>query len=334
MNALSHHIECLLLDHPCVVVPQFGAFVTMGSPSVRVEHEALFFPPLRVVRFNPNVLEDDGLLVQSVRSEMNCSESEAKYHVQSLVLHLRQKLLAEGQVDFGSIGVFSQDEDGHVAFSSCQAGAVTPSYFGLDAFSMLRLSEIQHKRKPRKAVHRPETSPHESHFITIRISRRALRRTLMAAAVILVSVLFYNPVAQKVVPPQEATILPTPVAVSATPAEAKSAKPLAPTKPAAEPARKTVQPAAPVAAEAPKAEATASLSPYCIVLASAVSQRNAENFVERLQKQGYKNARIYNNGKMNRVILDGYASEADAARSNAELHKQSKDFATSWVMKL
>lgn len=333
MNALSHHIECLLLDHPCVVVPQFGAFVTMGSPSVHVEHEALFFPPLRVVRFNPNVLEDDGLLVQSVRQEMHCSESEAKYHVQSLVLHLRQKLLAEGQVDFGSIGVFTQDEDGHVAFSSCQAGAVTPSYFGLDAFSMVRLSQIQHKRRTRKVVRRPETIGHESHHIIIRISRRALHTALMAAAVILICVLFYTPVSHMGQSSQEASVLPNPVVVSPAPVETKSAKPVTASKPVAQAAAETPAPAVPVA-ETPQTETAAPLSPYCIVLASAVSQRNAENFVERLQSQGFKNVRIYNNGKMNRVIMDGFATEAEAARSNAELHRKSKDFAYSWVMKL
>ena len=192
MNALSHNIECLLLDHPCVVVPQFGAFVTLASPSVHVDHEALFFPPLRVVRFNPNVLEDDGLLVGSVRRELHCSESEAKHQVQSLVLRLRQKLLAEGQVDFGSIGIFQQDEDGHVTFSACQAGAITPTYFGLDAFVMHRLTDQQrHIKGRRKTLRHAEGADHESSHITIRISRRAVRTVALAAAAILLCVLFF-----------------------------------------------------------------------------------------------------------------------------------------------
>ena len=51
----------------------------MDSASTRVEGEELFFPPLRVVRFNPNLTEDDGLLVESVRSASHHNTTDAKH---------------------------------------------------------------------------------------------------------------------------------------------------------------------------------------------------------------------------------------------------------------
>ena len=71
---------------------------------------------------------------------------------------------------------------------------------------------------------------------------------------------------------------------------------------------------------------------YCIVLASDVSQKNAEAFVERLQKKGLEHVSIMQ-GKIRRVVIDGFATENEAYNRNAEIHRMGGDFAYSWVMK-
>ena len=65
MKELSRHIEQLLLEHNCVIVPQLGGFVTQYVPARYVEAEKLFLPPARTVAFNPHLTLNDGLLVQS-----------------------------------------------------------------------------------------------------------------------------------------------------------------------------------------------------------------------------------------------------------------------------
>ena len=313
----------------------------MDSASTRVEGEELFFPPLRVVRFNPNLTEDDGLLVESVRSASHHNTTDAKRAVQRMVLDLRQQLLADGQADFGSIGLFLQDEDGHVTFEPCQAGAVTPAYFGLDAFSMPRLSTLQ--KSTLKVVQRKAdvVSDNDSH-ITIRLNRRSLRYVAATVAAVFIGLLFSSPQTEPLNQPQQATIVPVenvekplPKAVTPKPVVQSQAEqqPVAVTseteaQPVAETAPAVSQPA-----ETPQPAVKADEG-YCIVLASDVSQKNAEAFVERLQKKGFEHVRIYDNGKLRRVIIDGFATEGAAYERNAQIHRLGGEFATSWVMKL
>ncbi len=336
MNNLSRHIEYLLLTHNCVVVPQFGAFVVHESNASRVESENLFFPPSRMVRFNPEVVEDDGLLVSLVRTVHHCQTTEAKRMVQGMVLNLRQQLLADGQVDFGSIGVFTQDEDGHVCFEPCQAGATTPSYFGLDAFVMPKLTAIQRNEKiaqKRKQTSRDSQNNTESHII-IHINRRALRYAVFSAAAILICVLFaipidFNPTNSS----QQASVLPTQptqtqqvvipdenVEIEMTESDAVTADKEMVTIESQEGGQEEN-----IAVEKP--------NDFLIVLASDVTLKNAERYVNDLKKRGFENAIIYNNGKMTRVVLEGYATEEEASNHNIELHRSSKEFTYSWVMR-
>ena len=78
MKELVKHIEILLLDHDCVVVPQIGGFVTCNAPAKYVEEENLFLPPIRTVGFNERLKADDGLLVRSYVEAYDCSDTEAR----------------------------------------------------------------------------------------------------------------------------------------------------------------------------------------------------------------------------------------------------------------
>ncbi len=72
---------------------------------------------------------------------------------------------------------------------------------------------------------------------------------------------------------------------------------------------------------------------FCIVLASYVSTRNANAFIERLQKQGYDQAEIFERNNIRRVIYGHYASENDAYNDLRRFHRQSET-SEAWVMSL
>ena len=65
MKELARHIEVLLLDNDCVIVPGLGGFVTHHISARRVESESRFLPPYRTLGFSPKMVLNDGLLVQS-----------------------------------------------------------------------------------------------------------------------------------------------------------------------------------------------------------------------------------------------------------------------------
>ena len=65
MINLARHIEILLLEHDCVVIPGIGGFITNAEEARFLEQEWQMMPPYRTVRFNQALKSNDGLLVQS-----------------------------------------------------------------------------------------------------------------------------------------------------------------------------------------------------------------------------------------------------------------------------
>lgn len=77
---------------------------------------------------------------------------------------------------------------------------------------------------------------------------------------------------------------------------------------------KSVQPQAESAATANNTTPTAKTLPtqvgrYTLVLASAISEGNAQHFAQKLKQEGMKDASAYKRGRMVRVVYGHYANE-------------------------
>lgn len=77
MIELAQHIEVLLLENDCVIVPGFGGFIAHYAPAMRVAEENLFLPPTRTIGFNPQLTLNDGVLVQSYMAVYDTNFSDA-----------------------------------------------------------------------------------------------------------------------------------------------------------------------------------------------------------------------------------------------------------------
>lgn len=348
MNELARHIEHLLLSNDCVTVPHFGGFVTCHVPAERVDDEDLFLPPQRTVRFNPALQESDGLLVHSLMKTYRVEETEAKRKLHALVLELRQTLLENGSCDFGSLGVFAQNEDGEVSFAPCQAGIVCPEYYGLDALSFPLLSRLPAVVPTTdEAAATPTAATSDGQHITIRIPRRWVNVLTATAAAVVLFFLFSTPVkntdtealgggtatASLYLPAVVSETVsadeePMPSAASLPKDEAAvSETKAAPTEPRTDARPAVVEPET-VETIAPETDT------YCVVVASSVTEKNAHAFVEHLTRRGIEGAQVFKKGKMVRVIFPGYATEAEAYRQARTLRSMGGDLASAWVYEL
>ena len=61
MIELAQHIEVLLLENDCVIVPGLGGFVAHYTPAMRVAEENVFLPPTRIIGFNPQLKMNDAV---------------------------------------------------------------------------------------------------------------------------------------------------------------------------------------------------------------------------------------------------------------------------------
>ncbi len=101
---MENHIFQLLHIHECVVVPQFGAFVLRYYPAEFQEGTMLFRPPSRRVCFQPELKENDGLLVHQIAKVNSVSYREAERTIAREVKNWKNLLQSGHSVSLPGIG--------------------------------------------------------------------------------------------------------------------------------------------------------------------------------------------------------------------------------------
>ena len=152
MIELAQHIEVLLLENDCVIVPGLGGFVAHYTPAMRVAEENVFLPPTRIIGFNPQLKMNDGLLVQSYMAVYDTDFSDATRIVEKEVAHIFTALHEEGKVDLPNIGELRYSIHGIYDFAPYDHKITTPYLYGLDSFEMQELAEL---KKPYAELKKP-----------------------------------------------------------------------------------------------------------------------------------------------------------------------------------
>lgn len=94
----------------------------------------------------------------------------------------------------------------------------------------------------------------------------------------------------------------------------------------------TTQPQAPATTlQKEHTELTSEVKGYCIVMASAITNKGAEHLIAKLNKEGFHNAVKYKDKGMLRVLLTGYDSEASARAHVSVVKNTDKLYSGSWI---
>ena len=350
MNQFPILIEYLLLNHDYVVIPTLGTFIVQQLDARRNEDEEVFLPPYRSVRFNAELIQDDGLLRTSISGIYNVSDEQAGQMLGTWIDEFTQMLDDEGCIDFGTIGLFTRDKADNLVFQSQESGVTTPDYYGLDAFHFRELPQAPKA----KVVPIAASMEADEKEITIRINRRIANFAAAACAAILLFVFFSLPPMQdqkqelrsslkELLVPSSHTSAAGHKTVTSAPASLKTGK-----TEEAEKVRKEAQPHASeeagvkAKADVPDHVPAGNAQPqslalplakdgYCIVLASAISERNAQKYVETLTQRGFISARIVKSDSMLRVVVGRYASEEEAASAAREIRRRKSEYRFAWV---
>ena len=188
MIELSRHIESLLLDNDCVIVPELGGFIAHYQSAYYVEEERIFIPPTRKVGFNPQLTMNDGLLAQSYMQVYHMDYSDAMNHISEKVSVLKDALNKGETVELHGIGALHYNIYDEFEFQSTESGLLSPALYGLDAFSIPLLSDKLSLEE--QDEHQPKIQPLK-HKKEIRLNptRWLGNAVAVAAAVILFFVL-------------------------------------------------------------------------------------------------------------------------------------------------
>ena len=71
---------------------------------------------------------------------------------------------------------------------------------------------------------------------------------------------------------------------------------------------------------------------YCIVLASYVSKKNANAFVDELKQRGYEESEVYIHNDVTRVVYGNFKTQEDAYQVLRKMHRE-KGLEEAWVYK-
>lgn len=142
MKELSRHIETLLLENDCVIVPGLGGFIAHNKPAEFKESANIFCPPLRTIGFNPQLTINDGLLVQAYMQAYDTDFPDASRKIENTVSQIKETLYKNGQAELDNIGTLYYTMAGVYGFESYYNAFFSPDLYGLGNFSISPLSAL------------------------------------------------------------------------------------------------------------------------------------------------------------------------------------------------
>lgn len=339
---LNRHIEILLLANDCVIVPDFGGFITHNVPAQYDKSDRLFLPPLRTLGFNPQLRMNDSVLVQSYVEAYDISYPEALRRIENEVSELKHQLQEEGHYILEDLGELTVNQDGNYEFTPCESGILSPDLYGLSSFSfktlgdhsakMVEMSDEQSadtNEAPQLIDFAVDDDEYTDKAISIKMSW--LRNAVAIAAAVIAFFFIATPVTNSNLGIQTMSQLQHSILYKLIPQDTTFpiVEPVVAESVSTKSATAVVKKDS-VAKQQPKVSANA--PKYCIVVASQVKLSNAELYVEKLKKEGFPNAYVDVTNKVVRVISAEFSSESEAYRLLNKMNMH-EEFYEAWVYK-
>ncbi|MDB4133594.1 SPOR domain-containing protein [Flavobacteriaceae bacterium] len=107
---LDKYIEDLLYRNECVVIPNFGAFITSVN-SANLNNEGVFTPPSKSISFNKKIKKNDGVLANYIAELNDISFDEAMKLIKLNVSNFNNDILNKKDIVFSKVGVISINEE-------------------------------------------------------------------------------------------------------------------------------------------------------------------------------------------------------------------------------
>ncbi|MFZ4726799.1 MAG: hypothetical protein ACOYMD_15305, partial [Paludibacter sp.] len=149
MKKIFQHIEKLLAQHDYVVVPNLGGFVVQMQSAVLLPDSII--APQDTVGFNPLMHHSDGLLAIEIARNEAISYRMAMEYVDNEVLLFKSTLSDTGQLQFGNLGTFHQNESGNLLFYPNSKVDFLPQNFGLADIQISQINQNQ-TQEPKKVI--------------------------------------------------------------------------------------------------------------------------------------------------------------------------------------
>lgn len=131
METIIAHIETLLTEYDCVIIPGLGAFILNDVSAEWEENRQKLSAPHRVVYFNQTLHHDDGLLADTLRLAEQTTYRKAARRIAKAVTVWQQQLQASQQVTIGRLGTLALNEKHQIEFQPARSFDFLPDNIGI-----------------------------------------------------------------------------------------------------------------------------------------------------------------------------------------------------------
>ena len=146
LMTLATYISDLLYRYECVIIPNFGGFVT-NEISAKVNHFThTFYAPSKQLTFNSQLQTNDGLVANYIAASENISYSKAVLYIEKEVENWKS-ILKNEEFDLENIGTFNLSKEGKLQFEPNNTINYLTSSFGLNTFVSPAVKRVAYQQK-------------------------------------------------------------------------------------------------------------------------------------------------------------------------------------------
>lgn len=337
MATIQHYIQELLFERDCVVVPDFGGFIT-NFQSAKLDRSLNFISPAkRWVAFNSLLKNDDGLLSHFIAKSEGISVEETTIKIRAFVDALKFRLRNSEQVYLEHIGFFELNKENKLVFTPLSEQNYCSDSFGL--------STVHIYPKRNQEIESPQVESKTKLLVfrgADRAAERVVKTSKKTAATVKKLVPFMTGVATAVLlgigilSYEEQNSLSTMNPFVGITARKPVPAPIIETKSRFETLSKDIQPSQDsIATSSGNSDISyTNKGDYFVIVGSFGSEANAQKFVKELQSKGFSNATVIEpekKGKLIKVAANAYHNENEAYTQSTSI--KSKLRASAWIFK-
>lgn len=305
---LEHYISQLLYRYQCVTIPGFGAILTDIQSAQWHEASNGFYPPKKVISFNPFLKNNDGLLANHVAQNEKISYESAVVSIENEVFKWKNELQSANKISFKSIGEFNLNSENNIVFTPFEQINYLTSSFGLTSLIAPSIK--------REVIEHVFEHVIEEEVIQLVSDRNIGRTYFKYAAVIVLSLTFSGVMGIKLYQDKVASDT------------------LIVEKEVQQQVQNTIQEATFVISN-PLPSVTLSVkeenTPYHIVAGSFRLDKNAEKVYKNLTKKGYKAKRLApNSNGLFPVLYGSFSTLEEAERIKSDIQKGENP--NAWIL--
>lgn len=131
---IEQYISQLLYRHQCVTVPGFGAFLTEIQSARLQENTNSFYPPMKLISFNPHLKNNDGLLANHISQFEKISYDSAVNSIETEVNLWKKNLQDNSSFLIKNVGSLALNPEKNIVFTPSENLNYLTSSFGLNTF--------------------------------------------------------------------------------------------------------------------------------------------------------------------------------------------------------